>query len=75
MTDTEKMELLAEVLEVSAKEIKSDMCLSNMEEWDSMARLSLIVLMEDEFNKKIKRSEVMGYRTINDILEAMESVE
>ena len=31
-----------------------DMMLSDVEEWDSMSKLALIVMMEDEFGKKLE---------------------
>lgn len=72
MTNKEKMLLLAEMLELSEEDFTADTMLDELEEWDSMARLSLIVLMEDEFNKKVTRSEVMNYKTIQDIMDRME---
>ena len=51
------------------------MILEDFEEWDSMSRMSLIVLMEDIFGKKVTRKEVMEYKTIGDIMSAMESEE
>jgi acyl carrier protein len=38
-----------------------------------MARLSLIVLFEDEFEKKISGQDIKKYVTIQDILNAMEN--
>ena len=71
MTNEEKLQLLEEILELPEGELREDILLDDLEEWDSMARLSLIVLMEDEFGKKITRSEVMNYKTIQDILQTM----
>ncbi len=72
MTNAEKIKLLEEMLELSDGELQEDAVLEDLEEWDSMSRLSLIVLMEDEFGKKINRSDVMNYKTVQDILKAME---
>ena len=51
---------------------KTTMRLDELEEWDSMTRLSLIVMMEDDYGKKVKRSEVMNYTTVQDIVDSME---
>lgn len=71
MTQKEKIVMLEEMLELSEGTLTPDTLLQDLEEWDSMARLSLIVLMEDEFDKKITRSQVMEFQTIGDILETM----
>ena len=63
---------LEELFEMQDGTLRPDMKLEELEEWDSMTRLSLIVMMEDDYGKKIKRSEVMGYVTVQDILDSME---
>ena len=52
MTMEEKMELLAETLDVDTEDISAETVLSDMPEWDSMTKLSLIVMFDDEFGKK-----------------------
>ena len=68
----EKVKKLEELFEMQDGTLRHDMKLEELEEWDSMTRLSLIVMMEDDYGKKIKRSEVMGYVTVQDILDSME---
>lgn len=75
MNVEEKMTLLEELFEVEPGELSEKMILEDFEEWDSMSRMSLIVLMEDIFGKKVTRKEVMEYKTIGDIMSAMESEE
>ena len=75
MNVEEKMTLLEELFEVEPGELSEKMILEDFEEWDSMLRMSLIVLMEDIFGKKVTRKEVMEYKTIGDIMSAMESEE
>jgi acyl carrier protein len=45
--------------------------LDDVDEWDSMSKLSLIVLMSDEFGKKLSGDEIDKFNTIGDILNAM----
>lgn len=52
MTLEEKLALLEETFEADEGTIKADMMLNDIDEWDSMSKLSLIVMMEDEFGKK-----------------------
>ena len=42
-----------------------------MDEYDSMAKLSLIVLMDDEFEVKLTGEMIKGFETVGDILKLM----
>ena len=72
MTIEEKLELLAETLEAEAEELSEDTALADLDNWDSMAKLSLIVMFDDEFGKKITSEDIKGFVTIGDILNSME---
>ncbi|MFT4326883.1 MAG: phosphopantetheine-binding protein [Candidatus Woesearchaeota archaeon] len=72
MTKQEKLELLEETFELEEGELKEDMNLSEIESWDSMTRLSLIVLMDDEFDKKLTGDQIKKFVTVKDILDFME---
>ena len=68
----DKLKKLEEVFEMQEGTLRPDMRLDELEEGDSMTRLSLIVMMEDDYGKKVKRSEVMNYTTVQDIVDSME---
>ncbi|MED3781061.1 phosphopantetheine-binding protein [Heyndrickxia sporothermodurans] len=72
MTIKEKLALLEDTFEIEEGELKEDSKLSELEEWDSMTKLSLIVLMEDEFGKKITGEQIKSFITVKDILDFME---
>lgn len=72
MTLEEKIELLADLFEVENNEISSETQLEDFEPWDSMSKLSLIVLMDDEFSKKLSGEQIREFKTIGDILQFME---
>ena len=72
MTKQEKLELLEETFELEEGELNEDMNLSEIESWDSMTRLSLIVLMDDEFDKKLTGDQIKKFVTVKDILDFME---
>ncbi len=67
----EKLEMLKEVLEMEDEELTEDMSLSDLENWDSMAKLSLIVMINDEFGKKLSGDQVKAFKTVKDILDVM----
>lgn len=72
MTQEEKIALLEEMLELDNGSLKPEMELSSIDEYDSMAKLSLIVLMDDECNKKLTGEQIREFKTVADILNFME---
>ena len=72
MTEREKLALLEDMLELEEGALTPEMKLEDIEEFDSMARLSLIVLFEDEFDKAITGQDIKKYVTVADVLNAME---
>ncbi len=71
MTNEQKIELLADVFECEPAELKPQMNVEDTGNWDSMTKLSLIVLMDDNFSKKLTKDELKGFKTIADILAYM----
>lgn len=69
MTNEEKMRLIEETLELDANTLTEDTVLADVEEFDSMAKLSLIVMCDDEFGKKLSGEELRGFKTVKDILD------
>lgn len=72
METSKKIEMLEEMLEVDAGTITSDMSLDDIGEWDSMAALSFIVLMDEEFGKEINGEDIKKLKTVQDLLDIME---
>jgi acyl carrier protein len=71
MTNQEKIALLEDMLELEEGTLNGDIELTDVEEWDSMAKLSFIVLMDEEFNKKVTGHQIKGFKTLQDILDFM----
>lgn len=71
MTQEEKLETLAEIFDCDAGELKPEAQLDTLQ-WDSMAMLSLIALVKAKFDKKLPGSEIRGFKTVQDVLNAME---
>lgn len=72
METTKKKELLADLFEVEVSEIDENVKLIDFDPWDSMSKLSLIVLMDEECGKKLTGEQLREFKTIGDILEFME---
>ena len=71
MTEREKLALLEDMLELDEGSLSADMDLDDIDEYDSMAKLSLIVLMEDEFNIKLTSDVIRGFEKVGDIIALM----
>lgn len=71
MTNNEKIGLLLEMMELDEGTISADTMLTDIKEWDSMAMLSFIVLMDEEFSKKLSGKEIKEFKTIQDLLDFM----
>ena len=72
MTEREKLAMLEDMLELDEGDLTMDMALEDIDEYDSMAKLSLIVMMEDEFGVKLTGDVIKGFETVGDILKLME---
>lgn len=71
MTNQEKIAMLEEAWDLDEGTLTEDTVLSDVEEYDSMAKLSLIVLMDDEFEVKLTGDIIKGFETVGDILKLM----
>lgn len=72
MTQEKKIALLEDMLELDANTLIPETELSSIGEYDSMAKLSLIVLMDEECNKKLTGEQIRAFKTVGDILDFME---
>ncbi|MDD6235710.1 MAG: acyl carrier protein [Lachnospiraceae bacterium] len=71
MTEKEKLAMIEDTLEMDEGTLAPKMKLENIDEYNSMAKLSLIVMMEDEFGVKLSSTEIKGFKTVADILDKM----
>lgn len=72
MTNNEKMEIIADILELELNEITVDSVLNDIETWDSVAILSFIAVMNEEFDKYPMANEIKSYQTVGDLMKVME---
>lgn len=71
MTQEEKIALLEETLEIEAGSLTQDTLLDDVDEYDSMTKLAVIVMMEDEFSVKLTSDMVKGFEKVQDIVDLM----
>ena len=71
MNMEEKLMKLEEIMELDEGKLKATDILTDYEEWDSIAILSYIALMDAEFHKVVKGVDVKSLVTVQDALDMM----
>ena len=72
MKQEEKIALLEDMLELDGGSLKPETVLADIDEYDSMAKLSLIVLMDDEFGRKLTGEQIREFKTVQNIIDFMD---
>ncbi|MCM1157874.1 MAG: acyl carrier protein [Bacteroidales bacterium] len=72
MSQEEKIAMLEEIMELDEGELKITDKLSDYEEWDSIAVLSFIAVMDSNFHKIVKGVDVKEIITVKDAIDMME---
>lgn len=67
----QKMELIADILDMDVDELDPGMKLSELD-WDSVTSLTYIAMMEEEFGKEVSGAQIKGFVTLQDALDLME---
>lgn len=65
------MALIEEALDTEEGALAPDTVLADIDEWDSIAALSLIAMLDEQFDKTITGAEIKAMRTVADILAHM----
>lgn len=68
----EKLALIEEVLDVEEGSLTPETLLADVDEWDSIAALSLIVMLDEQFEKIVSGAQIKALESVNDILAYME---
>lgn len=71
MTENKMIAMIEEALDLEGGTLSEDTVLAELDEYDSMAKLSLIVLMDDEFGIKVTGDMIKSFKTVSDILGVM----
>lgn len=71
MTQEKKIALLEDMLELDGNTLTPETELAAIDEYDSMAKLSLIVLMDEECGKKLTGEQIRAFKTVQDVLDFM----
>ena len=69
MTTSEFIEELKEKLELEDIELRPETDLSELEEYDSIAVMAMIALIDELFNKKLKSDQFKSITTVQSLIE------
>lgn len=69
MTNKEIINLIEDALEIDANTLTEETKLDDIEELDSLGKLTLITLFDDEFDKELKGEHLIEFKTIKDLLD------
>lgn len=73
MDTQEKLAALEDIMDLDEGTLNPEMALDGIEEWDSLSALSFVVLLGDEFNRKISGQQIRAFQTVQDLMDVMES--
>lgn len=73
MNVQEFIEKFAEAIEVEARELTADTEFRNLEEWDSVAYISVIAMMDEEYDIQIEMPIFKTLKTLGAIAEYIEN--
>lgn len=71
MTQEEKITLLEDAIEAKSGSISTDTPLESIEEWDSLAKLSLLAMFYEHFERELPLDLLNSFVTAGDILAEM----
>lgn len=69
MTNQEIINLIEDTFELDMNTLSENTSLLNLPEYDSMAKLSVIILADDEFDKKLTGETMRGFVSVGDIVD------
>ena len=74
MNVTEKLnEIFCEVFDDETLQIRPEMTANDVEGWDSLSHMNLIVAVENKFNIRFTQKELLTFKNIGDLLGNIES--
>lgn len=73
MTNEKKIELLEDMLDLDAGTLTPETVLESLDEWDSVALISFIALVDDEFDKVVTGTVIKEQKTVAGLMALMEA--
>lgn len=71
MTNEEKLRIIEDSMELAEGTVKEDDLLEKYSEWDSLAALTFVALVQKKLKKAISEKDLRATRTIRDVMNLM----
>lgn len=68
MENREKIAKLEEMMELEEGSLTEETLLDDVDEWDSVAAISYIALLDEEFGVSISAKEIKSFKTVADAI-------
>ncbi len=65
--------LLADILQVKIETITDDLSMKNVEAWDSLKHMELIVSLEEKFGLQFSFEEIVSMQSVSEIKRVIDS--
>ena len=63
--------IFRDVLEAPSLELRDEMVAKDVETWDSLNHITLVMSLEETFNVKFATREVMGWKNVGEMLDTL----
>lgn len=67
------IEIIAIIFEMNASELSDESSITNVEQWNSMNHMKLILTLEEEFNLSINDDNAIELLSVSDICKFIEA--
>ena len=65
-------EIFCDVLDLDEVQLTDETSAEDIEEWDSLSHIQLIVAIEKEFKLKFTSKEIMSWKNVGEMVDSME---
>ena len=73
MTNEQILNALEDAMDVAQNSLTMETVLFDVHEYDSMAKLSVIILADDDFGEKLTGEQIREFSTVGDIVNFLAS--
>lgn len=64
------IDIISDILNIKKKEISNKTSMNNVQDWDSLKQMQIIVAIEDEFNIKFSEDNLIEANSVKKLIEA-----
>jgi acyl carrier protein len=73
MSAQEMLTLFAEAIEVEPSTLSPHTVIADVPEWNSLGWLTVMSLLDERCSIQLTAAQIRGFKTVNDVLEAVRS--